>query len=75
MDDQALHDVLERIVAVIEILGNKTASLISSGDPSRVMDEEPGSAAIAGGIRGEVRELREQFDRTIGRPGSTRMKL
>jgi hypothetical protein len=70
MSDQELIPILEKIVEVIGKLGERTALLISSGDPVVAIDEEPGSSAIAGAIRSDVIEVRGLFNKTVGNSGA-----
>jgi len=66
MNEQGVIAVLAKMVAVVENLGDRTAQLISSGDPIDAIEEAPGSSAIAGAIRNEVTELRKLFDENFG---------
>jgi hypothetical protein len=70
MNDQELIPILAKIVEAIETIGERTANLISSGDPVDAINENPGSSAIAGSLRCEVIELRALFDKTLGNPGA-----
>ncbi len=65
MNADALKEILEKLVATIEALGNQTAALTASGDPLQSINEQPGAASIAGDIRRETMELRKLFDKRV----------
>ena len=58
----ALREILEKIVATLETIGNQTSALTASGDPVQAVHEPPGAASIAGNIRSEIRELQILFE-------------
>jgi hypothetical protein len=66
MNADALKELLEKLVATIETLGNQTAALTASGDTLRAINEQPGAASIAGDIRWKTMELRKLFDKRVG---------
>lgn len=66
MKSDALKEILEKLVATMETLGNQTAALTAGGDPLQAINEQPGAAGIAGEIKRETRELRELFDKRAG---------
>ena len=65
MNTDALKEILEKLVATIETLGEHVSALTANGAPLRAINEEPGAAGIAAKIRCETKELRRLFDSRI----------
>jgi len=67
-DKEQLRPVLAQMVAVIEAIGEMIAQGMSTDNAVNPSVVEPGSCAIAGSLRFDLRELRRLFNEAFGDP-------
>jgi hypothetical protein len=65
-ENELLRPVLAQMVKVIETLGEMKARSMSCDDAPDPRAVEPGSSAMAGALRFEVKEVRRLFEETFG---------